>query len=56
MNTLYLKMTQSPLCDELIVAPGNAGIAQIARCIKIVVEDSQAITDLAVSEKIDFVS
>jgi len=53
-HALAWKMTQSPLCDELIVAPGNAGIAQIARCIKIAVENSKAITDLAVSEKIDF--
>lgn len=54
-HALAWKIKQSPLCGELVVAPGNAGIAQIARCEQIAAEDIKAITDLAVREQADFV-
>lgn len=54
-HALAWKLKQSPLCDELIVAPGNAGIAQLTRCVDIKAEDVNALVDFAVSEKIDFV-
>ncbi len=38
-HALAWKLKQSPRCDELFVAPGNAGIAQIAECVPIRVDD-----------------
>ncbi|MBM3324959.1 MAG: phosphoribosylamine--glycine ligase, partial [Calditrichaeota bacterium] len=40
---------------EIIAAPGNAGIAQIARCESVSSEDLPAIVDLAKREKPDLV-
>jgi phosphoribosylamine--glycine ligase len=34
-HALAWKLRQSPLCDALYAAPGNAGIAQIAECAPI---------------------
>lgn len=39
------KMTQSPLCSALFVAPGNAGTAQVATNLPIGVNDFDAIAD-----------
>lgn len=46
---------RSPHCAELHVAPGNAGIAQIAACHKINIDDNAAVVALAKELKIDFV-
>ncbi|WP_417523593.1 phosphoribosylamine--glycine ligase [Marinovum sp.] len=46
---------QNPKCDKLIVAPGNAGIAQIATCATVDIEDAGAVLALAEAETIDFV-
>jgi phosphoribosylamine--glycine ligase len=34
-HALAWKLRQSPLCDALYAAPGNAGIAQLAECAPI---------------------
>jgi phosphoribosylamine--glycine ligase len=39
---------------ELIAAPGNPGIAQLARCVAIKATDVDALADLAASERVDF--
>jgi phosphoribosylamine---glycine ligase len=49
------KMVQSPLCDRLFVAPGNAGTAQIAQNIDISATDFEAIKTLVVKENIEMV-
>jgi phosphoribosylamine--glycine ligase len=49
------KMIQSPLCDTLFVAPGNAGTAQIAKNIDISATDFEAIKALVVKENIKMV-
>ncbi|MDR6845014.1 phosphoribosylamine--glycine ligase [Flavobacterium granuli] len=49
------KMIQSPLCDTLFVAPGNAGTAQIAKNVEISATDFEAIKALVVKEKIEMV-
>jgi phosphoribosylamine--glycine ligase len=49
------KMIQSPLCDTLFVAPGNAGTAQIAKNIDISATDFDAIKELVLQENIEMV-
>ena len=50
------KLSESPLVTELLCAPGNAGIAQVARCCPDVkATDVAAIVALAKAEKVDFV-
>ena len=49
------KMTQSPLCDRLFVAPGNAGTEAIATNVNINPTDFEAIKKLVLSENITMV-
>ena len=49
------KMTQSPLCEKLFVAPGNAGTATIAENIAIAPTDFEAIKTLVIKENISLV-
>ncbi|WP_425072504.1 phosphoribosylamine--glycine ligase [Sagittula sp. S175] len=46
---------QNPKCDKLIVAPGNAGIAQIAECASLDILDGGAVAEFASENAIDFV-
>ena len=48
-------MIQSPLCDTLFVAPGNAGTAAIANNININPTDFPAIKDFVLKEKVAMV-
>jgi len=52
-HALAWKIKQSKLCDKLFCAPGNAGIAQIAECVKIQVEDIGGLLEFVEKEKID---
>lgn len=54
-HALAWAVLQNPKCDKLIVAPGNAGIAQIAQCADLDVENPALVTDFACEEAIDFV-
>lgn len=54
-HALAWAIRQSPDCGRLIVAPGNAGIARIAECLAVDVEDGAAVTALAERENVDFV-
>ncbi|MBR4038575.1 MAG: phosphoribosylamine--glycine ligase [Clostridia bacterium] len=50
------KLKESRLVTELLCAPGNAGIAQAARCVPgVKATDVEAIVKLAKDEKVDFV-
>lgn len=50
------KLAESPLVSELLCAPGNAGIAQVARCVPDVkATDVEGIVALARREGVDFV-
>ena len=50
------KLKESKLVTELLCAPGNAGIAQVATCVPDVkATDVDAIVKLAKDEKVDFV-
>jgi phosphoribosylamine--glycine ligase len=46
---------QNPKCDKLIVAPGNAGIAQIADCASFHIEDGATVVQFASDNAIDLV-
>jgi len=46
---------QNPKCDRLIVAPGNAGIAQIAECAALDILDGGAVATFCEVEAVDFV-
>lgn len=54
-HALAWAVLQNPKCDTLIVAPGNAGIAQIAACADINILNPQAVVDFAAENAIDFV-
>jgi phosphoribosylamine--glycine ligase len=54
-HALAWALSASPLCDELICAPGNAGIAQEARCVPVSDTDIPGLVKLARDERIDFV-
>jgi phosphoribosylamine--glycine ligase len=54
-HALAWKISASPLCDELICAPGNPGMATLARCLPLDIMDNAAVVALAHDERIDFV-
>ena len=54
-HTFAWKIAQSPLCNNLFVAPGNSGTAEIATNAPISVTDFAAIKELVLKEFIDMV-
>lgn len=54
-HSLAWAALQNPKCDKLIVAPGNAGIAMIADCAALDIEDGGAVVTFAEENSIDFV-
>lgn len=54
-HALAWAVMQNPKCDKLIVAPGNAGIAQIADCASFDIENGTAVVSFAEENAIDFV-
>jgi phosphoribosylamine--glycine ligase len=49
------KMIQSPLCNKLFVAPGNAGTASIATNVNVSITDFDAIKTFVLVEKVEMV-
>ncbi|APX21354.1 MAG: phosphoribosylamine--glycine ligase [Rhodobacteraceae bacterium] len=54
-HALAWAVMQNPKCDKLIVAPGNAGIAQIAECARLDIEDGGTVVEFAGENAIDLV-
>jgi phosphoribosylamine--glycine ligase len=54
-HSLAWAVLQNPKCDKLIVAPGNAGIAQIADCAAIDINDGGTVVEFAARNNVDFV-
>ena len=54
-HALAWAVQQNPKCDKLIVAPGNAGIAQMCDCAAIDIKDGAAVVSFATDHAIDFV-
>ncbi len=54
-HALAWAIKQNPKCDRLIAAPGNAGMAEIAECAALNIEDGGAVATFAEENAIDFV-
>ena len=54
-HALAWKIKQSPLCNKLYVAPGNAGTNTVAENISIAVDDFQKLGDFCITGKIELV-
>ncbi|WP_022702783.1 phosphoribosylamine--glycine ligase [Pseudorhodobacter ferrugineus] len=54
-HSLAWAIKQNPKCDRIIVAPGNAGIAQLAECADINILDGAAVVTFCEENAVDFV-
>ena len=54
-HSLAWAVKQNPKCDRLIVAPGNAGIAEIAECANLDIEDGGAVAEFCAEQAVNFV-
>ncbi len=54
-HALAWAVMQNPKCDRLIVAPGNAGIAAIAECASLDIENGAQMVECAEANSIDLV-
>ncbi|WP_445732033.1 phosphoribosylamine--glycine ligase [Mariniflexile sp.] len=54
-HTFAWKIAQSPFCNNLFVAPGNSGTANLATNVHIGVNDFEAIKNLVLDKEIDMV-
>ena len=52
-HALAWKIKQSPLCNQLYIAPGNAGTGKIATNIPISVTDFKGLASFSIEKKID---
>ena len=54
-HALAWKISQSPLCKALYIAPGNAGTAELGSNVDLNIEDNQAVADWVAAQAIDMV-
>jgi phosphoribosylamine--glycine ligase len=54
-HALAWKIRQSPLCDQLYVAPGNGGTAQIAHNVKLDITDHEALDNFACENNVSLI-
>jgi len=54
-HTMAWKLRRSPKITEVICAPGNGGMADMARCVAVNIEDVAAVAELARKENVDYV-
>ncbi|AKL93888.1 phosphoribosylamine--glycine ligase PurD [Clostridium aceticum] len=52
-HTIVWKLSQSPLVKEIYCAPGNPGIAELAKCVEISVENIEELADFSREMSID---
>ena len=52
-HALIWKLRQSPRVKEIFCAPGNAGMAGMATCVDIGIENIEALLDFARREAVD---
>jgi len=53
-HAIALSLKKSPLCTELVCAPGNPGMASLGKCLPVDVENPKSIAEIAKNEKVDF--
>ncbi len=54
-HALAWAVMQNPKCDKLIVAPGNAGIAEIAECARLAIENGTEVVKFCDENAVDLV-
>lgn len=54
-HALAWAIRQNPKCDRLIVAPGNAGIAELAECADLDIQSRAEVLEFAEGNAIDFI-
>jgi phosphoribosylamine--glycine ligase len=54
-HTLAWKISQSPLCDNLFLVPGNAGTAGFAQNVDISASDFEKVGEFALEKQVDLV-
>ena len=54
-HALCWAIRQSALCHQLLAAPGNAGISQLAELVPIAAEDVDGLTAFAIANRVDLV-
>ncbi|MBE1236475.1 phosphoribosylamine--glycine ligase [Phaeovibrio sulfidiphilus] len=54
-HALCWKLARSPLCQEVLCAPGNVGIGAVARCVPVAPDDGPAVVALAREEGVGLV-
>ena len=54
-HALAWKLTQDDPSIELLAAPGNPGIAELARCVAVSASDVARVTEFAAAERVDLV-
>lgn len=54
-HALCWALARSPSVREVVCAPGNAGIAQVARCVPVKADEILKLADLADAENVDLV-
>lgn len=52
-HTLVWKIAQSEKVDKIYAAPGNAGMAELAECVSMGVDDHEALLEFAQEKEID---
>ncbi len=52
-HALVWKISKSPLAEKIFVAPGNAGIEQLAECVNIQADSIDELLEFAKNQKID---
>ena len=54
-HSLVWSIAASPLCEKIFCAPGNAGVSDLAECVKIEAKDTKKIIAFCKKRKIDLV-
>ncbi|NBC33874.1 MAG: phosphoribosylamine--glycine ligase [Alphaproteobacteria bacterium] len=54
-HALCWRLSASPLCRELLCAPGNGGIGRVAECVPVAAEDLDGLVRLAQERAVDLV-
>lgn len=54
-HALAWKLSQSPLCESIVAAPGNPGISEMARCVPLNVSDHKSVIHFVETEGIGLV-